>query len=100
MNHLREMERLLERSQRPGVFHRDHQGNEHELTGYIITLTNPAKGGKTRHAKLVIVAPSRLAAQVAATKPYPNATILSCEEHHLANPTVLRQETILEDSAE
>ena len=100
MHVMQELERLVQRANHPGVFRRDHEGQEQPLSGYNITLTHPTRDGKTKHVRLVILAPSFQAAKVIATKPYSNATILSCETHHLSNPTILRLETVLEEASE
>ena len=97
MNHLAQLERIITAAQRPGYFRRDQNGDEHEVFAYVVQFSYEHHGER-KNETAVVVAPSVMAAQAAATKPYKDAWVVSAQHYNLgSNPTVLRIPHLLED---
>ena len=103
MNHLHQLERVIRNASQPGHFKRDAEGNEHGVTAYVVrfshqvfarrqigAVTMGEKEHFTRYQTAVVIATNSMAAKTAAIRPYNDAVIISCDSHHLSNPTALR----------
>jgi len=95
MNIMHDLQRVVANASKVGYFRRDQQGNEHELSGYIVELTHQAKvrGQEetvTKTEMVVCIAASTMEAKVIASRPYNEAKIVSVDARHLNNPTLMR----------
>lgn len=97
MNTMRDLARIVRNASRAGHYRRDQSGNEHDISGYVVKLSyeKKVKGGGiiNVYETAVIVTVNSLDAKRIAVRPYradANATVISCEDVGLGNPTVLR----------
>lgn len=103
MNHLQQLERVIANANQPGHFRRDSKGNEHDIQAYLVRFSHQVfarrqigavemgeKEHFTRYQTAVVIAPSSMTAKLVAIRPYKDASIISCESHHLNNATALR----------
>jgi hypothetical protein len=99
MNHLQDLERIIQRANRPGFFRRDANGSEQEIQGYVVQLTHETfpRGSDGQRATeptvhteaAVVLAVSSQDAQAAAVRPYNNTHVLSVEPMHPGNNRTL-----------